>query len=76
MTNKRTKFTPETGRTYTNAGGGSFRCLRADGPTEAVMQNVASLWTLRAHGCGIYEDGTIDWDYSTGGHFMESGDEI
>lgn len=39
---KRTKFTPEAGRTYRNAGG----------------------WTFTAIGCGIYEDGTIDWDYS------------
>ena len=75
MTNKRTKFIPETGRTYTNAGGGSFCCLMENGRGDAVMQNVSSLWTFMAHGCGIYEDGTIDWDYSTGGHFMERRDE-
>ncbi len=68
---QRTKFTPRPGATYENKGGGSFRCIRS-GPTgEAVMQNVKSLWTCVVHGCGFYEDGRIDWDYSTGGHFEE-----
>ena len=35
------------------------------------MQNIESLWTLQANGCGMYGDGTIDWDYSTGGHFAQ-----
>ena len=68
----RKKFTPEPGRTYTNAGGGTFLCLETRSePGLAVMRNVKSFWTLLAHGCGVYEDGTIDWDYSTGGHFEE-----
>ncbi len=66
---ERTKFMPEQGKRYTNAGGGTFLCLRSEPNGEAVMQNVKSLWTFEAHGCGIYEDGTMDWDYSTGGHF-------
>lgn len=71
---KRTKFTPEQGKIYKNQGGGTFRCLRSGGflgDHEATMQNVASGWTFTAKGCGIYEDGTIDWDYSTGGRFEE-----
>lgn len=70
---KRTKFTPRQGDTYRNRGGGSFRCLRSCAMHihSAVMQNAASGWTFTAHGCGIYEDGTIDWDYSTGGRFEE-----
>lgn len=72
MTSKRTKFTPEQGKTYTNAGGGTYRCLRSGSKGKAVMQNVKSLWTVQAHGCGLYEDGTIDWDYSTGGCFEEA----
>lgn len=70
---QREKFTPQAGLEYRNQGGGVFCCLHAgykDG--EGVMQNVKSLWTLTAHGCGIYEDGTIDWDYSTNGHFAEN----
>ena len=26
-------------------------------------------WTFKAHGLGMYSDGRIDWDYSTGGRF-------
>lgn len=68
----REKFTPIPGKVYKNQGGGEYRCLRADGiflPFTATMQNTASGWTFIARGCGIYTDGTIDWDYSTGGKF-------
>lgn len=71
---KRTKFTPKKGKIYKNAGGGSFRCLRAGGflpEFNAEMQNTASGWTFTARGCGMYENGTIDWDYSVGGRFAE-----
>ena len=33
--------------------------------------NIASGWTLSAHGIVRYEDGTIEWDYSKGGCFNE-----
>lgn len=56
------------GGIYANRGGGSFRCLTAwsDGGT---VRNMASGWTCDAHGITMYEDGSIEWDYSTGGHF-------
>lgn len=72
VTMKRELFTPTVGKTYRNQGGGTYICTRVsvwDGlPT---MRNTASGWTLTAHGIGIYEDGTIDWDYSTGGYFAD-----
>lgn len=70
----RQRFTPERGRVYENQGGGTYRCLQAGGflpARAAVMQNVASGWTLTAHDCGIYEDGRMDWDFSTDGRFEE-----
>lgn len=70
----RTKFTPRVGQIYTNQGGGTFLCTDSDEihlPYNATMQNTASGWTLCAKGCGIYEDGTIDWDYSTNGRFED-----
>ena len=67
---ERKRFTPEKGKTYQNEGGGTFHCLEAS-DNQVIMQNVASKWTLIAHGCGIYENGSIDWDYSTGGHFAD-----
>lgn len=71
---KRTKFTPTPGEIYKNQGGGSFKCLRTVGfimDHDAVMQNTASGWTFTAHGCGMYDNGTMDWDYSSGGQFEE-----
>lgn len=63
-------FWPEVGKTYRNAGGGSFRCEQANG-TEAWMTNVKSGWHFKAHGCRIYFDGSIEWDYSTDGNFVK-----
>lgn len=74
----REKFRPAPERQYENAGGGIFKCLRSGGNGDmlgegnAIMQNILSGWTFQAHGCGIYEDGKIDWDYSTGGCFREA----
>lgn len=63
-----TLFAPVAGKAYTNHGGGTFRCLKAQG-ADATMMNMASGWTLEAHMCRQYKDGTIEWDWSTGGHF-------
>lgn len=65
----RKSFTPAEGEIYENEGGGAFRCLYRNSKYEAVMRNIGSGWTFTAHGIGIYDDGKIDWDYSTGGHF-------
>ncbi len=67
---ERRKFTPVPGQIYRNRGGGEYRCLRGLlDAYHAVMQNTVSGWILQAHGCGVYPDGTIDWDYSSGGYF-------
>ena len=36
---------------------------------NSVLRSVYSGWTFIAHGTNIYEDGTIDWDFSTNGRF-------
>lgn len=57
---------------YENEGGGFYRCLSSDPTVDiAIMQNIKSGWMFVAHGIGIYIDGRIDWDYSTGGRFEE-----
>ncbi len=69
---ERTKYIPLPGYIYRNKSGGTFKCLRVCGFIkiyDAIMQNTVSGWTFTAHGCGIYSDGTIDWDYSTNGRF-------
>lgn len=66
----RKRFNPEVGQVYENLGGGLYRCLMT-GEGIAMMQNVVSGWTFIAHGCGMYENKFIDWDYSTDGRFMK-----
>ena len=69
----RKPFIPRTGEIYENEGGGRYLCVSGRmgaGPALATMRNVKSGWQLIAHGVGIYEDGRIDWDYSTGGQFV------
>lgn len=62
------RITPEQGKIYRNKGGGEFFCIRGfDG--NAIMRNTASGWIFKANGVIQYEDNTIEWDYSTGGHF-------
>ncbi len=56
------KATP--GEVYQNRGGGRYLCRSSFG-TDATMQNVASGWVCIAHNVQRYEDGTIEWDWST-----------
>ena len=69
----RKPFTPQPGGTYRNHGGGKYECIGTPDQTGAVpMMNALSGWILNAHGVGIYDDDSIDWDFSTGGHFSET----
>lgn len=71
MGSMRTPYTPEVGKKYTNGAGGTYECIRVEptAPHQATMKNIASGWTFTAHGCGMYDDGCIGWDYSTNGRF-------
>lgn len=69
------------GHIYQNAGGGTFRCISAHTPVtnknRALVQNVKSGWTCIAIGTIMYDDGTIEWDYSIGGGFRPlSAEEV
>jgi len=73
------RFKPVPGKIYTNKGGGTFLCKDIIHRTphiveeaySASMVNTKSGWTFFANGLIQYEDGTIEWDYSTGGRFEE-----
>lgn len=66
----RKPFTPQPGIGYRNQGGGIFDCIAATDESDVfIMRNRASGWTFNAHGVGIYDDDSIDWNYSTDGHF-------
>lgn len=68
---KRIKLEP--GKKYQNhgdkEGGEKYLCLQADN-AGADLRNINSGWTFRAHCVNMFEDGSIDWDYSTGGRFV------
>lgn len=67
-------FSPVKGEEYENAGGGRYLCdsVQSSGKDcNAWMINVASGWTCYCKGIVRYDDGTIEWDRSVGGHFIE-----
>lgn len=71
------RFKPTTGEIYLNRNGKIYLCGDVwDNNTPepsycARMTNTATGWTFVAHGIVQYEDGTIEWDYSSGGRFGE-----
>ena len=63
-------FAPARGEIYTNAGGGRYLCESGGSHEFAWMTNIASGWSFTAKGIVQYDDGTIEWDYSTDGAFL------
>lgn len=63
---------PEPGTVYPNRNGVRYRCTAALSEHGGIMERVTDQWTLEAHGVQQYLDGTIEWDYSTGGHWPHS----
>lgn len=64
-------FIPTPGVIYHNAGGGNFLCIYVEND-RVFFINVASGWVLEAHCVNLYENGSIDWNYSTNGYFIWS----
>ena len=42
---------------------------------SALVRSTITGWTMVVHGTNIYEDGSIDWDFSTNGHWTDK-DEL
>lgn len=57
------------GKTYENRNGSKYRCVATLGPGKALLERVTDRWSLIAHGITLYDDGMIEWDYSSGGHW-------
>ncbi len=53
---------------YTNKNGDRYRAI-AYRDTGIIMRRISDGWTLVAHGIVQHPDGTIEWDYSTHGHW-------
>ncbi|MDE6021565.1 MAG: hypothetical protein K2H01_11295 [Ruminococcus sp.] len=72
MKRNRLHFTPVVGQIYKNKNGQHYECLGVDDTLDfACMVNIVSHWRFTAHGIGIYEDNTIDWDFSSSGFFEQ-----
>ena len=50
-----------------------IRLLPGDAYSEfnACVRSVVTGWTMNIHGVNMYEDGSIDWDFSTHGIFTD-----
>ena len=48
-----------------------YVCVKISGKYNVYLRNLKTGWTFLANGIGYYPDGSIDWDYSTEGHFEE-----
>lgn len=66
----RTRFTPRICETFKLKNPtAEYICLKVFGEYKATLKNKKTGWTLVANGLGRYPDGSIDWDFSTEGHF-------
>lgn len=64
-------FMPERGKVY-RLHGQKTEFLCVSGTPElgkALAQNTKTGWRMTVRGPRRYPDGTIEWDYSTGGRF-------
>lgn len=61
-------ITPIVGLVYTNRNGDDYICRSVNG-SDGIMERIKDSWTLVAHGIQQYGNGTIEWNYSTGGHW-------
>lgn len=59
------------GQTYRNRNGSDYLCKQVLPfvSNSTILERISDKWTLDAHGITLYDDGTIEWDYSTGGHW-------
>lgn len=61
----------KSGYTYQNKYGGSFKCLNVDCCNDCYQAvNITSGWCCVVHGVYAYDDGMIEWDFSTDGYFL------
>lgn len=61
------------GKTYKNKDGSSYVCVSPK-PNEygCRLHNINTDWVFYAHIITMYEDGTIEWDYSSDGKFEKT----
>lgn len=60
---------PIPGVIYHNRNGVDYKCISSMSDHSAIMERVKDKWTFVAHGVQQYTDESIEWNYSTGGHW-------
>ena len=65
-------FKLNEGTVYENAGGGFYRCNKVIDRDSYEVVNVYTGWTCIVHVITYYEDGCIEWDSSSMGHWDET----
>lgn len=69
------RIIPQEGAVYENRNGWRYLCVASPAEAEkgisdaATMQRVSDGWTVNAHNVYLYPDGSIEWDFSTDGHW-------
>ena len=58
---------------YRNRNGIAYTCVRRDG-NDYVMKSEKG-WMCRVHHVWLYDDDTIDWDFSSAGWWEENHHE-
>ena len=66
-------ITPVVGAVYHNRCGFDYRCVKLTSDGNAVMVRLSDDWTLVAHGVRQFDNGDIEWDWSSGGHWPPRG---
>lgn len=71
MGEKGLKLDLTSGTEYKNRNENSYKCvsLLEDKRGSAVMRRVSDGYVLTAHGVREHEDGLIEWDYQSNGHW-------
>lgn len=60
----------EKNKIYINRNGCEYVCKDVYADNKALMERIKDGWTLVAHGVYEYEDGLIEWGYSTNGKWV------
>lgn len=62
--------TPQIGEVYKLRSYPSyFRILEKSGEQDYIIQNIKSGWKVLVHNLICYDNGTIEWDFSSKGRF-------
>lgn len=63
-------FSPIPNKVYSNINGMNYICLASKGQCDGIFQAMTkSKWTFTAHGCHVFDNGKIEWNHSSDGHF-------